>query len=282
MVGGRPRPRRPRPGRADPPHRLPGLRPPARKPAADPRRHARAAPQPGHIRSRHPRGLHAKHTKLWVSDRDTELADGEDRRRARARGRRTAARGAADDRGSHRRNGQPRSMRAGLRRLDLGDRPRVHDQPGARATRRKQRHNPRRPSTPTSPERSSATRRCATGPGRDQPCRCGSGRKTKHCCGEHRDPSEARLARAHVAQLAHQTIHELDGLTDRPLDHLADEFMELPAIDLDRHAGTTGRLADAVVRLRDQNRIGRRQAAFALLTSTAKQPPPDPSVYPGK
>ena len=37
------------------------------------------------------------------------------------------------------------------------------------------------------------------GPGRNQPCPCGSGRKTKHCCGEQRGPSEEQLARAHVA-----------------------------------------------------------------------------------
>jgi len=67
------------------------------------------------------------------------------------------------------------------------------------------------------------------GPGRNQPCRCGSGRKTKHCCGEQRGPSEEQLARAHVAKLAHQTIHKLDGLSDRVLDHLADELMDLPA-----------------------------------------------------
>lgn len=140
--------------------------------------------------------------------------------------------------------------------------------------------------------------------GRNQPCPCGSGRKTKRCCGEQRGPSEEDLARAHVAQLVHQTIHDLDGLSDRALDRLADELMDLPAIDLSllvtlprligpdlerlceaierddpkwgRDALTAvhkqidnpqqrARLADAVIRLRDQNRIGRPQAAFALL-----------------
>jgi hypothetical protein len=139
---------------------------------------------------------------------------------------------------------------------------------------------------------------------RNQPCACGSGRKTKRCCGEHRGPSEDQLARAHVAQLAYQTIHELEGLSDRALEQLAEEIMDLPAIDLSllvelpRLIGPDlerlceaiehddpewgwdaltnvhkqvdspqqrARLADAVIRLRDQNRIGRRQAAFALL-----------------
>jgi SEC-C motif len=145
--------------------------------------------------------------------------------------------------------------------------------------------------------------------GRNQPCACGSGRKTKRCCGEHRGPSEQQLARAHVAQLAYQTIHELDGLSDRALEHLADEIMDLPALDLSllvelpRFIGPDlerlceaiehddpewgwdaltavhsqldspqqrARLADAVVRLRDQNRIGRRQAAFALMNLHSK------------
>ena len=70
------------------------------------------------------------------------------------------------------------------------------------------------------------------GSGRNQPCPCGSGRKTKHCCGEHRGPSDEQLARAHVAELCHQTIHELDGLSDRSLDHLAEELFDLPALDL--------------------------------------------------
>lgn len=146
-------------------------------------------------------------------------------------------------------------------------------------------------------------------PGRNQPCPCGSGRKTKRCCGEHRGPSEEQLARAHLAELCHQTIHELDGLPDRALDHLAEELFDLPALDLSllvtlprligpdlerlreaiehddpewgRDALTAihkqintpqqrARLADAIIRLRDQHRIGRRQAAYALLNLHSK------------
>ncbi len=142
------------------------------------------------------------------------------------------------------------------------------------------------------------------GPGRNQPCQCGSGRKTKHCCGEHRGPSEEQLARAHVAQLARQTVDELHGLSDRALEHLAEELMDLPALDLSllvtlpRLIGPDlqrlreaiehddpdwgwdaltavhkqidtpqqrARLADAIIRVRDQGRIGSRQAAYALL-----------------
>jgi SEC-C motif len=141
-------------------------------------------------------------------------------------------------------------------------------------------------------------------PGRNQPCPCGSGRKTKHCCGEHRGPSDEQLARAHVAELFSQTVDELHGLSDRALDRLWEGLLDLPALDLsllvalpkligpdlerlreaiehdDPDCGwdaltavhkqidtpqQRARLADAIIRLRDQHRIGRRQAAYALL-----------------
>ena len=142
------------------------------------------------------------------------------------------------------------------------------------------------------------------GPGRNHPCRCGSGRKTKHCCGQHRGPSEDQLARAHVARLAREAIPDLAGLSDRALDDLAEGLIDLPAVDLsllvtlpkligpdlqrlresiehdDADWGwdaltavhqqidtpqQRARLADAIVRLRDQRRINRRRAAYALL-----------------
>jgi hypothetical protein len=141
-------------------------------------------------------------------------------------------------------------------------------------------------------------------PGRNQPCPCGSGRKTKRCCGQTRGPSEDQLARAHVAQLARHAIPDLAGLTDRALDHLWESLMDLPSADysllvtLPKLIGPDlqrlreaiehddpdwgwdaltavheqidtpqqrARLADAIVRLRDQQRINHRQAAYALL-----------------
>ena len=145
--------------------------------------------------------------------------------------------------------------------------------------------------------------------GRNQPCPCGSGRKTKHCCGEHRGPSEEQLARAHVAQLFHQSVDELHGLSDPALDRLWDGLMDLPALDLSllvtlpkligpdlerlREAiehddpdwgwdaltavatqvdtpQQRARLADGIARLRDQRQLNRRQAAYALLDLRTK------------
>lgn len=142
------------------------------------------------------------------------------------------------------------------------------------------------------------------GPGRNQPCPCGSGRKVKRCCGQHRGPSKDQLASAHVAALARQAIPDLAGLSDRALDHLWEGLMDLPGVDLsllvtlpklispdlqrlresiERDDPDWGwdaltavakqidtpqqraRLANAIVRLRDQRRINRPEAAYALL-----------------
>jgi hypothetical protein len=141
-------------------------------------------------------------------------------------------------------------------------------------------------------------------PGRNDRCRCGSGRKVKRCCGQTRGPSDDDLARAHVAQLARQAAPDLAGLSDRALDHLWEGLMDLPSVDysllvtLPKLIGPDlkrlresiehddpdwgwdaltavhkqidtpqqrASLADAIVRLRDQRRINQRQAAYALL-----------------
>ncbi len=141
-------------------------------------------------------------------------------------------------------------------------------------------------------------------PGRNDPCPCGSGRKVKRCCGQRRGPSQEQLARAHVAHLARQAAPDLAGLSDRALDHLWQGLIDLPAVDysllvtLPKLIGPDlqrlresiehddpdwgwdaltavhkqidtpqqrARLADAIVELRDQRRINRRQAAYALL-----------------
>jgi hypothetical protein len=141
------------------------------------------------------------------------------------------------------------------------------------------------------------------GPGRNQPCPCGSGRKTKHCCGQQRGPSEDQLARARLATLAHDAIEELAGLSDQALDRLWEILFDLPAVDLLLHVKLPeligpdlqrlreaitdddpdggwdaltavveqidtpqqrAKLADALIQLRDQHRINRRQAAYAI------------------
>lgn len=142
------------------------------------------------------------------------------------------------------------------------------------------------------------------GPGRNELCPCGSNRKVKRCCGQQRGPSEDQLARAHVALLAREASADLQGLSDAALDHLWEQLLDVPSIDLSLlvslpkligpdlkrlqeaisrddpdwgwDALTTvaeqidtpqqrARLADALVHLRNQHRLNRRQAAAALL-----------------
>ena len=147
------------------------------------------------------------------------------------------------------------------------------------------------------------------GPGRNEPCPCGSGRKTKRCCGQQRGPADDQLARAHVATLCREAIGDLADLSDDALDLLWEDLIDLPSLDysllvtlpeligpdLQRlresvqdddpdwgwDALTTvaqqidtpqqrARLADAIITLRDQDRIGPRHAAYALLDLNAQ------------
>jgi len=69
-------------------------------------------------------------------------------------------------------------------------------------------------------------------PGRNDPCPCGSGRKVKRCCGEHRGPGEDDLARAYLAHHARDAARRLRHLDDEELRELFDELLELPELDL--------------------------------------------------
>ena len=69
-------------------------------------------------------------------------------------------------------------------------------------------------------------------PGRNDPCPCGSGRKVKRCCGEHRGPGEDDLARAYLAHQSRDAARRLRHLDDDELRELFDELFELPELDL--------------------------------------------------
>jgi len=70
------------------------------------------------------------------------------------------------------------------------------------------------------------------GPGRNDPCPCGSGRKVKRCCGQQRGPGENDLARAYLAHHACDAARRLRHLDDNELLELFDELIELPELDL--------------------------------------------------
>ena len=91
------------------------------------------------------------------------------------------------------------------------------------------------------------------GPGRNDPCPCGSGRKVKRCCGEHRGPGENDLARAYLAHQARDAARRLRHLDDDELRELFDDLFELPELDLSLaitlpqlHTPDLQRLFDAV------------------------------------
>jgi SEC-C motif len=70
------------------------------------------------------------------------------------------------------------------------------------------------------------------GPGRNDPCPCGSGRKVKRCCGQRRGPGEDNLARGYLAHQARTAARQLRRLDDDELHDLFDELFDLPELDL--------------------------------------------------
>jgi SEC-C motif len=142
------------------------------------------------------------------------------------------------------------------------------------------------------------------GPGRNQPCPCGSGRKVKRCCGERRGPSHDQLDRAFLAEHARWAATEIGDLPAETLAELWNGLAELPDIDLSlvlplptlitpelAHLLQAARdddperaddvmdivvdtvdtpqqraaLARAVIQLRDSGKLSSRQAAAAII-----------------
>jgi hypothetical protein len=89
--------------------------------------------------------------------------------------------------------------------------------------------------------------------GRNEPCSCGSGRKTKRCCGIGRGPGPEELARAFLASEARGAAIALVHVGDDEFKELFDDLLDLPALDLslvvrlpDLLRPELGRLLDAV------------------------------------
>jgi len=64
--------------------------------------------------------------------------------------------------------------------------------------------------------------------GRNQPCRCGSKKKTKHCCGVPHGPSDTELAKAFLAAEARLATRRLIRLPADELHDIFDEMLDLP------------------------------------------------------
>ncbi|MGH2764994.1 MAG: SEC-C metal-binding domain-containing protein, partial [Actinomycetota bacterium] len=67
------------------------------------------------------------------------------------------------------------------------------------------------------------------GLGRNDRCPCGSGRKSKRCCGVPRGPSEVELAGAFLAAAARGAAPALVGLREEDLAELWEPLFDLPS-----------------------------------------------------
>jgi hypothetical protein len=86
--------------------------------------------------------------------------------------------------------------------------------------------------------------------GRNERCRCGSGRKVKRCCGVRRGPSEAELAKAFLHQQARTAALVLDSRSDDEVVALLDAAVGLPKQDVSMQLPLPGLLSPALERLR--------------------------------
>lgn len=68
--------------------------------------------------------------------------------------------------------------------------------------------------------------------GRNERCPCGSGRKSKRCCGSQRGPSEAHLAKSFLSVQARAAALDLVSSDGIDLAALYEELFDLPARDL--------------------------------------------------
>jgi hypothetical protein len=74
--------------------------------------------------------------------------------------------------------------------------------------------------------------RARVGPGRNDLCGCGSGRKVKRCCGVRRGPGPEELAKAFLAEQSREAAGRLVGVTRDEFDELFHKVVHLPEIDL--------------------------------------------------
>ncbi len=90
------------------------------------------------------------------------------------------------------------------------------------------------------------------GVGRNQLCPCGSGAKSKRCCGVRRGPSEKDLARAFLSEQGRAAVRVLRRAIDETDDliELYEAIAELPRLDLRMQLPLPRVLSPALERLR--------------------------------
>lgn len=101
--------------------------------------------------------------------------------------------------------------------------------------------------------------------GRNQPCACGSGRKTKRCCGTARGPAPEQQARAWLHAEARDWEELLDEHGDRDFDALMEEVVNLPGRDLLLHLPLPRVLPPALERVRAAAATRNKDAVFKAM-----------------
>lgn len=107
--------------------------------------------------------------------------------------------------------------------------------------------------------------------GRNQPCRCGSQKKTKHCCGVPHGPSETELAKAFLADRARDAARQLIRLSEDELHDLFDEMLDLPEKHLSLQLPLPRLLAPELEALRSSIDDNDADAADEQLAPALKQ-----------
>ncbi len=104
----------------------------------------------------------------------------------------------------------------------------------------------------------------------------------QHCCGQQRGPSEDQLARADLATLAQQAIPDLAGLSDHALEHLSEDLMDLPALDLSLLVALPKLIGPDLQRVRESIELDDADWGWDALTAVHQQicskPSPSQSV----
>jgi hypothetical protein len=85
--------------------------------------------------------------------------------------------------------------------------------------------------------------------GRNEVCGCGSGLKVKRCCGVARGPSEESLALGFLNSATREAAAVAAALSERELEWLWDELVELPCLDLSLQVELPKLLSPALERL---------------------------------
>jgi len=85
--------------------------------------------------------------------------------------------------------------------------------------------------------------------GRNDPCRCGSGRKAKRCCGIERGPSDQSLAQAYLRNAARAAVLDVGAIGRDELQALGDELRDLPAREMSLQVALPKLVSPALARL---------------------------------